>query len=386
MKSVSKHLYFWLAILCLVACSQDRPGDTKGPSEPQSGIELLQTEPDDRFDRADRVIAFEFPQDHGVHQNFQTEWWYLTGNLATPEGREFGYQFTIFRFGADPEVPVTGDKWQAGHLFLAQAAVSDLQAETFVAAEATARGAMGLAGALQDDLNVHVYDWRLQRHDDVWLLSMDAENLGFALELRPEKPPVLNGNDGLSQKSSMPGNASYYYSVTRLATTGTITVGGASYAVSGSSWFDREWSTSALDPDQAGWDWLALHLTDGRDLMIYRLRTNQNMTDPSSGGTLTSADGQAIQLTANDFSWHVSNTWMDPKDGSVFPTGWEIQLPEHGLDLRVNAAFADQRHRGTFDYWEGAVRAFNGPGDELVAKGYMEMTGYGAGGQTPDNP
>ena len=203
------------------------------------------------------------------------------------------------------------------------------------------------------------------------------DDIALDLTLDAGKPVVLQGDLGLSQKSAEPGNASYYYSHTRMPTQGTLSVGERNFTVSGASWLDREWSTSALGPDQSGWDWFALQLDDGRDLMFYRLRRKDGSVDPFSKGTLVETDGQTRRLRWNDVELQPLGEWVSPETRDRYPAGWRLRLPTEKLDLTITPKVADQEMRLTVRYWEGAVAVSGQAGDKTISgQGYLEMTRY----------
>ncbi len=228
------------------------------------------------FARAEGPRPLVFPDDHGPHDDFQTEWWYFTGNLTAESGEQFGYQLTFFRRAlAPPADRVARDStWAAEQVYLAHFALTDVADGKHVAFERLARGAAGLAGAQAAPFRVWLEDWAVSAVGDGSLsdigapvhLSATEGDTSLDLTLRNGKPPVLQGDRGYSRKGPEPGNASYYYSLTRLATEGTVAVGGQTYQVQGASWMDHEFSTSALGPEQVGWDWFSLQLDDGTEL------------------------------------------------------------------------------------------------------------------------
>jgi len=198
------------------------------------------------------------------------------------------------------------------------------------------------------------------------------------LELQPGKPMVLQGERGLSRKGSEPGNASYYYSFTRLQARGTVTLGEEEVPVRGQAWLDREWSTSALSEDQVGWDWFALQLSDGRDLMYYQIRRADGTADPRSRGVLVDADGGVQSLTSRMVEITVLDGWESPRGGHRYPSRWRLVLPGEDLHLEVVPLLADQELDLTFRYWEGAVRVTGTEASSsLTGRGYVELTGYG---------
>ncbi|HSJ05763.1 MAG TPA: lipocalin-like domain-containing protein [Longimicrobiales bacterium] len=336
---------------------------------------------------------FEFPADHGPHPEFRTEWWYFTGNVTSADGRAFGYQLTFFRSALADSASFAGrsgdesSEWRARHAYMAHFAVSDLGGERIHAAERFARDALGLAGARAEPFRVWLEDWHATGAgpaapgNDIFPLRLRAHAGDVAIDLLLEqgRPIALQGEAGLSRKGPEPGNASYYYSITRMPTTGTIRVGRDVMDVRGRSWLDREWSTSVLGDGLVGWDWMALQLGDSSDLMLYRLRRHDGLADPHSAGLHVADDGTTTPLHAADFSMTATRTWRSPASGAVYPVAWRVQVPQHGLDIDVTAAFADQELDLAVLYWEGAVRvAGHRHGERVDGRGYLEMTGYRA--------
>ncbi|MDH3860272.1 MAG: carotenoid 1,2-hydratase [Gammaproteobacteria bacterium] len=340
--------------------------------------DLLGSDADPAFARAIAPRAFVFPQDHGPHPEFRNEWWYVTGNLDNEDGERFGFELTIFRFALTPSVSASKSAWRTNQVYIAHLAVTDADNKRFYVAQRYSRGAAGLAGAQAKPFRVWIDDWEMagKAEAGTWHLIADDEDFGIDLELRALKPPVLNGIDGLSQKSADPSNASYYYSITRLQTEGSLRIGENDYTVSGLSWLDREWSTSALAADQVGWDWFALQLDDGSELMIYGLRLENGTRDPASAGTFVSANGVTTHLAYDDVEISVLEEWSSPEGGS-YPSRWLLRVPRFGLELNVTPVISDQELFTTVRYWEGAVDV---TGEHelrpVEGRGYVELTGY----------
>ena len=344
---------------------------------------------DDRYARALEPRPFTFPPDHGPHPAFQTEWWYLTGNLESEGGSRFGFQFTIFRSALTPdsEAGDPGSEWETNQIYMGHLALTDESAETFHHFERFSRGALGLAGAQISPFRVWLEDWGLEgpgEFDDLngeglfpLRLSGAEDGTGISLTLTPRKPKVLQGDRGLSQKGAEPGNASYYYSFTRLDVEGAVLLDGEEAAVRGQAWFDREWSTSALSTGQVGWDWFALQLDDGRDLMYYQLRLEDGEPDPLSKGILVEGDGSSTLLRSGDVDLAVLERWTSPVGGVEYPSAWRLLVPDQDVELEVRPVLPDQELVLTFRYWEGAVDiSGTGPDGPVTGRGYVELTGY----------
>jgi len=332
------------------------------------------------FARANEARALELPADLGPHGEFQTEWWYYTGNLKTAPGEHLGYQLTFFRRGLAPGSPGPGTGLRTHQIYLAHLAVTDVAAGTHGFAERFSRGAAGLAGAQGTPFGVWLEDWGVEStNEDGSAVRLRARGRGLALDLSLEatKPLVAHGYRGLSAKSEEPGNASYYLSYTRMATRGTLEVAGRNHGVEGESWFDHEWSTSAMGPDALGWDWFSLQLSDGRELMFFQIRREDGGFELASSGTLVEPDGSTTRLRLSDVDVGVTARWESPRSGAVYPARWVLAVPSKQIELVVEPWLADQELSASFTYWEGAVRLRGSSGGmPVTGNGYVEMTGY----------
>jgi predicted secreted hydrolase len=353
-----------LAALFLVA------GPASAPSEP--------------WQRAIGPWSWSFPRDHGAHPNFKTEWWYFTGNLKEKStGRPFGYQLTIFRQGVQYQPAQPNSKWAARDFYFGHFTISDINAGQFHVAEKVSRGALGEAHAATDKMDVALGTWSILQDapQETYHLAAKDGDLAIDFEEHPLKPLVLEGVNGLSQKASGAGEASYYYSYPRLATAGSMTLAGKSYDVEGLSWFDHEFSTSSLGGDQIGWDWFCIQLEDNEEIMLYAMRDKSGAMDPNSEGTWVKADGTSERLVPGSFTIAKLGTWQSSRSNATYPAGWHILVPGHRADLTVSPAMADQELRltkmGALDYWEGACTVSGQIGEASIkGVGYTELTGY----------
>jgi len=392
------------------------------------------------YARADRVVGFSFPRDHGPHPAFKTEWWYVTGNLDTEgaaktpgrqpdaSGRDVGFELTLFRIAirppTTPPVQLAGgtsessggsasshgaskdgspsngspssrvprSNWATDQIYMGHFAVSDVTNEVQYDAERFSRAAAGLAGAQADPFRVWLEDWEMATVrpedpiDGAFPMRIRARGNEVAanLILTPAKPRVLQGDRGLSQKGEGIGNASYYYTYPRIATEGVIVIEEDTLDVSGLSWMDREWSTSALSDDQEGWDWFALQLDDGRDVMYYQLRNQDGSASRYTDGLIVGPGGETTRIDPGDAQLEVLDTYTTPDGSRDYPVEWRFRIPSEDLDLHIDAAFDDQELKVSVRYWEGAVTIQGATGTPPVrGHGYVEMTGYGEGAASP---
>lgn len=329
------------------------------------------------FARATIPRKFQFPADHGAHPDFRNEWWYFTGNLEdSASQRRFGFQLVFFRNALSPGSAVGGSPWRSHQSWMAHFALTDAHSGRFQAFERFSRGAMDLAGARASPFSVWLDDWSVSEADGRWQLQAREGELSINLVLVPQRQPVLQGDKGLSRKSGKPGNASYYYSIPRLAATGEISLGKRQYPVTGLAWLDREWSTSALGEDQAGWDWFSLQLSDGSDLMFYRLRKKDGSVDAYSAGSLVGKDGAQIRLDADAVQLQALDYWQSPKGGR-YPISWQLRIPDLDMVLEVRPVLEDQELDLYVRYWEGAVDVSGSrAGKPIQGQGYLELAGY----------
>ena len=357
-----------------------RVGDVLGQAGGQSG----------EFASATEARTFDFPADHGAHPDYQTEWWYLTGVLRDNTGREFGFQYTLFRYGL---FVASGENaqhdWRNGQMYMAHLAISDVAQARHHGAQRLVRGHPRLAGVTVEPwLQTWLEDWRFKQtaEQSFNLEAFEDARFGLTLELNQERPLRLQGEAGLSHKGM--DSASYYYSLPRLRASGQVMVDGESYEVEGRAWLDREWSTSVLEPGVKGWSWFALHFDAGspfadHDLMAFTMQREDGARHAYDHGQLSNAS-QGRVLTKDDFELRPIKYWSD-SSGGRWPVAWEMTLHQ-GLTkaqmaerLTIEAVFDDQLMDDSFVYWEGMVVVRDGS-NRRVGDGYMELTGYQSGG------
>jgi predicted secreted hydrolase len=349
-------------------------------------VQAMSAPPGAEFARAFEPIEFEFPRDHGPHPEYRTEWWYYTGNLSDDAGGDYGYQLTFFRSALTPDAAPRTSDLATNQIYMVHFALTDGPRGEHESFERFSRGAGELAGAQgEPSFRAWLEDWTATEIEpDVVRLQASAAGtageVAIDLTLRETRPPVLQGNRGLDQKGPEPGNASYYYSLTGLDTSGTITSAGRAIPVNGVSWMDHEFGTSALAANAAGWDWFSLQLDNGAVLMLYTIRTTDG-SDPKAKGTLAWPDGSQQALTGADFTLAPTEEWTSARTGITYPSGWQITLPGQNATLTLTPLIPDQEMDVSFVYWEGAIDvAGTWDSEAVTGRGYVELTGYGEQG------
>ena len=370
-----------LLLFLLSSCDAGPP-----PSRGLSVAEALSGTDTTGFKRADTIKPFQFPADHGAHPGYRNEWWYFTGVLTAATGQRFGYQVTFFRIGLSPPAtaPALSSRWNRHTVWMAHIALTDIDGQQHYFAEKLARDGVGHAGVSrtateQAPLSVWLDNWQLTYSHQgdgsrsPWQLAVASDKFALQLQLTPAKPIVLQGDRGLSRKSPTPGNASYYYSIPRLHSQGSVTLHGRAYTVAGLSWLDREWSTSALDQDQRGWDWFSLQFNDGNDLMYYQLRKTDGGTHPNSQGKWIDSSGAAHSVLPKDIELESLDFYQAP-NGQHYPIAWRMRYRQQ--QWTIAALVKNQLMDTTVKYWEGAVEVIDHNSQETIGHGYLEMTGY----------
>jgi len=341
---------------------------------------------------------WSFPEDHWAREGYKTEWWYLTGHLQTVDlpVRRFGYQFTFFRVGVLPDKPALDSEWAAKDVIMGHAALTDLDTGQHWFSEQVVRTVPFLSGLgrYPDPLLVWSIGpsgtsdrWQLRWNGEGFDFSMAdaAQGTAFALSTRPVKPMVFQGPGGLSRKGETSTEASQYYSFTRLATRGTVTVGSQRFVVTGVSWMDKEFGSNQLGKDKKGWDWFSLQLNDGQDIMLYLLRGRSQKANYASG-TIVDPTGKVRYLGPADWQLKVTRRWNSPKTSATYPAGWTLEIPEFGISAVITPKVADQENASMLvpdlRYWEGSVLVESKSG-ERMGEGYVELTGYGEKSRPP---
>ncbi|MBT8383614.1 MAG: carotenoid 1,2-hydratase [Ignavibacteria bacterium] len=375
-----KYLIILLFIISFASCNQTEIEDSVNDISLSKAMGDVEEE---NFTKAIDKIEFVFPKDHGPHPDFRTEWWYFTGNLTDKSNRKFGYQFTIFRTALTKKKEIRNSDWSSNQIYMAHFAVTDIENDEFYFEERFSREANKLAGAQIDPLNVWLEDWQvIQIGDnikfDLPTISISAKTGQVQIDftLTASKPKVLQGEDGLSQKGKQPGNASYYYSYTRLNTEGKIILNEQELEVLGYSWMDREWSTSALSDDQVGWDWFAFQFNDNSEIMYYQMRKKDGTPDKYSKGIIVDKKGSSKLIKNEEVNLEVTDYWESPS-GIRYPSGWKLDIPNESIKLEITPAIKKQLMDVSINYWEGAVLIEGLKNNEkLNGRGYVELTGY----------
>lgn len=368
-----------LLMLLLAGCAPSTPNVASADV-----VQAMSAPANSNFARAYEPIDFVFPAVQGAHPEYSTEWWYYTGNIDGDDGRQFGYQLTFFRSALSAEEGVQRvSNLATNQVYMAHFALTDVRANRHSSFERFSRGG-DLANAVGDPLyQVWLDDWSIVEVER-GVQRMRASAMGdqgevaLDLTLRETREPILHGDRGLSQKGPEPGNASYYYSLVNMETTGTVTSDGRTFDVSGLSWMDHEFGTSALSSDAVGWDWFSLQMDNGMVLMFAQIRRANGEALGTFEGTLVLPNGEQRSLDSSNFVLTPQSEWTSPRTGFTYPASWTLDVPSVNLTLAIEPLISDQEMQVTFVYFEGAIQAEGTlAGEPVVGRGYVELTGYG---------
>ena len=328
-----------------------------------------------RFAQVDPRKTLSFPRDFGAHPDFRTEWWYATGWLQTPDGKQVGFQVTFFRSATEHE-RTNPSKFAPKQLIVAHAALSDPAIGKLQHDQRIARAGFGLAQTSESTTDIKLGKWSMLREaDGHYRVTLPARDFSFDLTFTPTQPILLQGAQGYSRKGPKPEQASYYYSEPHLQVSGAITRNGKAVTVTGSAWLDHEWSSTVLDPKAVGWDWVGANLDDGRALMAFRIRAS----DGSSlwqHATLREKDGRLRQLNADAIRFTPVRYWRSPRTQARYPVEVTLEIGQQRWQLRPlqDDQELDSRQSTGAVYWEGAVSLERDGRPD--GRGYLEMTGY----------
>ncbi len=328
----------------------------------------------------------ELPRDEGSHPQFRTEWWYVTGWLQDEQGVERGFQITFFR-SRSALADQNPSRFAPSQLLFAHAALSDRSVGHLLHAQLAARAGFGLAEAASNQTSVVIDDWSLQQKDAQYHVQLNADDFSFDLQLEQTEPVILQGELGVSHKGPDRSQASYYYTHPQLRVSGGITVQGRKHTISGTAWFDHEWSSTLLDERAQGWDWAGINLIDGGALTIFQIRdaqatalwTSAGRRGRSSCEARTGVAAADRTFNGNAVNWTALRSWRSPRTGISYPVEWRVEVDGCAILLRplMDDQESDARASTGTLYWEGAVRAYDERGT-LLGRGYLELTGYGS--------
>lgn len=319
--------------------------------------------------------ALSFPADLGAHPEFRTEWWYATGWLQTADKKPLGFQITFFRVATDVDA-ANPSQFAARQLLIAHTALSDPAVGKLLHDQQSVRQGFGLAYAATGNTDVKLDNWQLQRSaGGKYQVNIAARDYRLSLVLSPTQVPMLQGERGYSQKGAKPVQASYYYSEPQLAVSGSVERNGKAVAVTGTAWLDHEWSTSVLDAQAVGWDWLGANLDDGSALMAFQIRDKAG-APLWAHATLRAASGMMTQYNQHEVHFMPQRQWRSPLTDARYPVATQLQTGPTTWQLSplMDDQELDTRQSTGAVYWEGAVSlARDG---KAAGHGYLEMTGY----------
>jgi predicted secreted hydrolase len=322
----------------------------------------------------------ELPRDTFAHSDVQTEWWYYTGHLQSEES-QFGFELVFFkrqtaldRIGKIIPMRVITPVSYYSHF-----AITDIGAKQFRYAHRRSLDGSRPAGASTDCHNVWLDNWRVRELNNHHILTATMNKTQLELVLKPSKPIVKQGQDGLSYKDA--GEASYYLSYTRMQASGELFIGEKHYQVTGTAWMDHEFGTWTMKEKIQGWDWFALQLDNDQEIMAFFIRGADGKPTPYSEATFIDSDGSTRRFSFDEFSIIPTGEWTSPITNTSYPSGWQLHIPSLGVELSIEPALRcqelDTRGSTMVVYWEGAATVSGRMQEKsTTGRAYVELVGY----------
>lgn len=315
---------------------------------------LLHVEGTDGYVHLQTNAKVKFPEDQGPHDH-TTEWWYYNGQLVSDAGEKFSYHMSFF-----------AHRTVVNHTIM-HVSLLDHQTKVTKTYETRLPGFSYQSG-VDGEIVIDAQPWRLflgrRNH------SLRGEGNGFLIELDLSLagPLVLQDDDGVIDFEK--AGDSYYYSRPRMPTTGKIKIDGKQFNVVGDSWYDHQWGD--FRANVLSWEWFALQLDTGADVMIFVLR-DYNGREVYIGGTYT-IDNKTTKIAKSDLKMAALGYWESPVTGTSYPVSWKIEIPGKDVSLMLlpikrDSEF-DARKSSYNAYWEGPV-AISG---SHSGKGFLEVS------------
>ncbi|OMH25765.1 lipocalin family protein [Motiliproteus sp. MSK22-1] len=298
------------------------------------------------------VVLVQLPADDAPHQNY-TEWWYYNGQLQGPDGHRYSFHYTLFVINA-----------LTVHTVIHASFVDHKTGKRFTHQSRTGGNA---SLDTKDRFDFSVGDWIMQGGNGKDKIQAKTDEFYFSLDLQSTQPPVFQGGTGLLDFKE--AGKSYYYSRPRMSIEGYAGPVGKEQPVTGVAWFDHQWGD--FRTTVFGWEWFALQLDDGADVMIYQLYSGDQQPLLVSG-TYTK-NGATSVLDQADIRSKSVKSWKSPLSSISYPLEWVIEIPKENIEVSVKplhqASEFDGRKTTYNLYWEGAVQVTGSHG----GKGFLEV-------------
>lgn len=336
--------------------------------------------PAEALSKAHPDRSVELPRDTFAHDDVQTEWWYYTGHLQSGDA-QFGFELVFFKrqTALDRLGKIIPMRVLTPISYYAHFAITDINAKQFRYAHRRSLDGSRPAGASTDCHNVWLDNWRVREVNGHHILTATMNKTQLELVLKPTKPIIKQGEDGLSYKDA--GEASYYLSYTRFEANGELFIGEKHYSVTGSAWMDHEFGTWTMKEKVQGWDWFALQLDNNQEIMAFIIRGMDGKPTRYSEATLIDAEGLTRRFGLDEFSIIPTGEWTSPITNTTYPSGWQLRIPALEAELNIDPVLRcqelDTRGSTMVVYWEGA-NTVNGTflGKPTTGRAYVELVGY----------
>jgi predicted secreted hydrolase len=208
----------------------------------------------------------------------------------------------------------------------------------------------------------------------VALLMDQASNteIYFDLMLSQQGPPFIVWGTGVGAILLPPSRGThlqtnnYYYSLTRLAALGSITIGGEKFAVSGRTWMDHEYGYFGTSAKPVKWVLQDAQLDNGWTLSNFAVLGDGppklNQPTPSLVTLQDPAGAMYFQIA---LVTPVGNTWTSPASGITYFMQFKIDIPAFAASLNISSLvdaqeFPSGKGAGVYEGVAAATGTFAG--------------------------
>jgi predicted secreted hydrolase len=348
---------------------------------PRDALAAWLKETEQFFPREMKAKPFAFPRDHGPHPDAPLEAWEFSGTLATPEGRQFGFQWSLFRLGLRPDEPQRKSAWATREVYRGLFTVSDEADRRFHSFERFGRAALGLAGSEAVPQRIWLENWTMAVSQvpggtAVFDLSAASEDITLRLRLASIKTPVVPGDGGFLGQGG--NNRLRAYFLSRLQAKGSVEINRVSHAVTGQAWLTRTWGSALPPGGQTALNRYQIQLDDGREIVALQLHRRDDSAEPINSGFWIEKDGHTKLMERDDLKIEATGHWVSAKTGARYPVRWKILLPRERLELDLLPLLEGQEVKASQRTWSGSVRVTGkiDGSDSVSGSGFVDLSGY----------
>lgn len=298
-----------------------------------------------------------FPNDEGYHPGNNVEWWYTTGHVTGDStGNDYSYMLTFFRF----DTTILGMTFQGFRVFnLANDDAGTFFPETLpVSTYSTlAQTHMEIKAPVGFLLQTHNEEFVTRKDSAGNLIPFEYHvqasqaNGSIDMNYRSLVRPLILENGFFYQGST---GFTYYYSLTKIEITGTITVDGVTETVHGTGWIDRQWGE--FNPFYGEkYEWFSLQLSNGMAMNVWHIfDENNSVPDEPSYRLCSVLVNDSTDWELHDFQFtRLQYNWL-PDSQRCYSRSWRLQY-QNIIDVTFTTLHTNSEVLLPFRFFEGAT-------------------------------